>query len=81
MQIGRIAVLTLSGAILAGCVSSGPPPGIGFVLMVAVDAGGSVAYKVMERGFPTMQACERRMHAVENSRDIVLRCVAAKEAL
>lgn len=68
---------------VAGCTSapSGGAPAGGYALMAAVEASGDVAYKVMERGFPTLQACEQRMHAVENSRDIVLRCVAAKEAL
>lgn len=68
---------------LAGCQSA---PGVqkssgGYVLMVAVDASGSVAYQVRERGFPSQQDCERRMHEVENSQDIVLRCVTASEAL
>jgi hypothetical protein len=49
--------------------------------MVAVDAGGSVAYKVYERGFDTLAACERRMRLVENTQDIVLRCVGATESL
>lgn len=49
--------------------------------MVAVDADGSVAYKFQERGFGNQQTCESRVRALENTQDIVLRCVAANEAL
>lgn len=77
----RRFLVPLAAITLAGCVSSGPRPIPGFVLMVAVDAGGSVAYKVYERGFDTLAACERRMRLVENTQDIVLRCVGATESL
>lgn len=79
VEVMRKPLSVIAITSLLGCTSSQPSGG--YVLMVAVDAAGSIAYQVKERGFPSQQACERRMNAIASTQDIVLTCVAASEPL